>query len=118
MDKTGADPEKIKAQLAENGIYIEGYGGNVPFAKISTKTGEGAPELLDIALILADMENLQADAKQNASGVVIESNMDSQRGISSTLLIKNGTLKKGMFVLASKALAPVRILENFWAYVD
>lgn len=113
MDKPGADPEKIKAQLGENGIYVEGYGGAVPFAKISAKTGEGAPELLEITLILADMENLQADEKQNASGVVIESNMDSKRGISSTLLIKNGTLKKGMYVLAGKALAPVRIFENF-----
>ena len=113
MDKPGADPEKLKTQLAENGIYVEGYGGNVPFAKISAKTGEGAPELLDVALILADMENLQADAKQNAGGIVIESNMDPKRGISSTLLIKNGTLKKGMYVLAGKAMSPVRILENF-----
>jgi len=62
---------------------------------------------------LADMENLQADAKQNASGIVIESNMDTKRGISSTLLIKNGTLKKGMYVVAGKAMSPVRILENF-----
>ena len=113
MDKPDADPEKIKAQLAENGIYVEGYGGTVPFAKISAKTGEGIPELLDIALILADMENLQADTGQNAGGVVIESNMDPKRGISSTLLIKNGILKKGMFVLAGKAMSPVRILENF-----
>src|SRR3989338_3495306 len=113
MDKPDADPEKIKAQLAENGIYVEGYGGTVPFAKISAKTGEGIPELLDIALILADMENLQADTGQNAGGVVIESNMDPKRGISSTLLIKNGILKKGMFVLAGKAMASVRILENF-----
>ena len=113
MDKPGADPEKIKTQLAESGIYIEGYGGTVPFAKISAKTGEGVPELLDVALILADMENLQADGKQNAGGVVIESNMDPKRGISSTLLIKNGRLKKGMFVVAGKAMASVRILENF-----
>ncbi|OHA49600.1 MAG: translation initiation factor IF-2 [Candidatus Terrybacteria bacterium RIFCSPLOWO2_02_42_20] len=113
MDKPGADPEKIKTQLAESGIYIEGYGGTVPFAKISAKTGEGVPELLDVALILADMENLQADTKLYATGIVIESNMDPKRGISSTLLIKNGTLKKGMFVLAGKAMSPVRILENF-----
>ena len=118
MDKPGADPEKIKTQLAESGIYVEGYGGNIPCAKISAKTGEGAPELLEVALILADMENLQADANQNAIGVVIESNMDSQRGISSTLLIKNGTMKKGMFVLAGQALAPVRILEKFFGPAD
>src|SRR3990167_2560484 len=113
IDKPGADPEKLKTQLAENGIYIEGYGGTVPYAKISAKTGEGVPELLDVAIILADMENLLADAKQNAGGIVIESNMDPKRGISSTLLIKNGTLKKGMYVLAGKAMSPVRILENF-----
>src|SRR3990167_2577497 len=113
IDKPGADPEKIKTQLAEKGIYVEGYGGTVPYAKISAKTGEGAPELLDVALILADMENLLADGKQNAEGIIIESNMDPKRGISSTLLIKNGTLKKGMFVLAGKAMSPVRILENF-----
>ena len=63
IDKPGADPEKVKAQLAEKGVYMEGYGGTVPFAKISAKTGEGVPELLEVALILADMENLQADAK-------------------------------------------------------
>ena len=113
IDKPGADPEKIKAQLAEKEIYVEGYGGNVPCLKISAQTGEGVPELLDVALILADLENLQSDAKQNASGVVIESNMDPKRGVSSTLLIKNGTIKKGMYVLAGKALAPVRIFENF-----
>ena len=113
IDKPGADPEKIKVQLAENGVYLEGYGGNVPFVKISGKTGEGVPEMLDVTLILADMEDLQADATQNASGIVIESNIDPKRGISSTLLIKNGTLKKGMSLLAGKATAPVRILENF-----
>ena len=52
MDKPGADAEKAKAQLGENGIYVEGYGGAVPFAKISAKTGEGLPELLEVALIL------------------------------------------------------------------
>ena len=72
IDKPGADPEKIKTQLAEKGIYVEGYGGNVPFAKISAKTGEGVPELLDVALILADMENLQADTKLYENGIVIE----------------------------------------------
>src|SRR3989344_4803122 len=113
IDKPEADPEKIKTQLAENGIYVEGYGGTVPYAKISAKTGEGVPELLDVAIILADMENLLADGKQNAEGIIIESNMDPKRGISSTLLIKNGRLKKGMFVVAGKAMSPVRILENF-----
>lgn len=113
IDKPGADSEKIKTQLAENGVYVEGYGGNVPFVKISGKTGEGVPEMLEVALILADMEDLRADATQNASGVIIESNMDPKRGISSTLLIKNGILKKGMYILAGKATAPVRIFENF-----
>ena len=92
---------------------MEGYGGAVPFAKISAKTGEGLPELLEVALILADMENLQADAETKSQRYHYRIKHGPQRGISSTLLIKNGTLKKGMYVLAGNALAPVRILENF-----
>lgn len=113
IDKPGAEPDRAKAQLAENGIYAEGYGGTIPCLKISAKTGDGVPELLDMIILMADMENLETDPSQNASGFIIESILDPKRGVSSTLLIRNGTMKKGMFVLAGNSIAPVRIFENF-----
>ncbi|MFH1956368.1 MAG: translation initiation factor IF-2, partial [Patescibacteria group bacterium] len=113
IDKPNADPERVKNQLAEQQIFVEGYGGNIPSVNISAKTGEGVDNLLDLILLLAEMENLQADSDENASGVVIESRLGSRRGISATLLIQTGTMRKGMFVVAGNAIAPVRIFEDF-----
>jgi translation initiation factor IF-2 len=113
IDKPNSDPEKIKAQLAEKGILVEGYGGKIPVHNISAKTGEGINELLDIILLLAEIEGFRANPEENASGFVIESHLDSKRGISATLLIQNGTMKKGMFVVAGKTMAPIRIFEDF-----
>lgn len=113
IDKPNADPEKIKAQLAEREIFVEGYGGTIPSANISAKTGEGIKQLLDLVLLLAELENPEADPKQNASGVVIESNLNPKTGISATLLIRNGTMEKGMYAAAGGALAPIRAIENF-----
>ncbi|MBI4692249.1 MAG: translation initiation factor IF-2 [Candidatus Terrybacteria bacterium] len=117
IDKPNADPERIKTQLAEKQIFVEGYGGNTPAVNISAKAGEGIDDLLDVVLLLAEMENLKADSRKTASGIVIESKISPRRGISATLLIQNGVLKKGMFVVSGSAsggaLAPVRIFENF-----
>ena len=113
IDKPNAEPEKVKGQLAENSIFIEGYGGNAPCVNVSAKTGEGVTGLLDMLLLLAEMENLKADPGENSSGVVIESNMDPQRGVSSTLLIQNGMMKKGMCVVSENAIAPIKIFEAF-----
>jgi translation initiation factor IF-2 len=115
IDKPGADIERTKANLAENEIYLEGYGGTVPFVPISAKMGQGVPELLDLMLLMAEVEELTGDTEKNAEGVVIEANMDKQKGISATMIIKDGTLKNGMFVACGKALAPTRIMENFLA---
>lgn len=88
IDKPGADIERTKMNLAEHEIYLENYGGKVPFAPISAKTGEGIDNLLSLILILAELENFEGDAKESASGFVLESNMDSKRGIQATLIIK------------------------------
>lgn len=113
IDKPGADIEKTKNNLVENEIYIEGYGGGIPFVPISAKTGQGIPELLDMILLVADMEELSGAKENPASGFVIESNVDKKRGVSATLIITNGTLKKGMFVVAEDAISPVRnILDS------
>lgn len=113
IDKPNADLERVKNQLAENQIFIEGYGGNIPSVNISAKTGEGVNELLDIVLLLTEMENLMASPDENASGIVIESKLGSRRGISATLIVQNGVMRKGIFVVSGNALAPVRIFEDF-----
>ena len=113
IDKAGANVQKSKNELIENGIYIEGMGGDIPCVAISARTGEGVDELLDTIILLAEMEELKANRDEPASGFVLESNIDPQKGISATLIIKNGTLRKGMCVSAGSAISPVRSIENF-----
>ncbi|MBY0376384.1 translation initiation factor IF-2 [Patescibacteria group bacterium] len=113
IDKPGANVEKTKTELAENEIYLENYGGQIPFAEISAKTGAGIDDLLSLILILADLEGFTGNHKEPASGLVIESHLDSKRGIQATLIIKNGTMKKGMTVAVENALCSTRIIENF-----
>ncbi|MFZ2072751.1 MAG: translation initiation factor IF-2 [Minisyncoccia bacterium] len=113
IDKPGANVEKTKMELAENEIYLENYGGKVPFTEISAKVGTGVDNLLSLILILAEMENLTGNYSEKASGFVIEANLDSKRGIQATLIIKNGSIKKGMTVAVEDALCSTRIIENF-----
>jgi translation initiation factor IF-2 len=113
IDKEGADAERTKQNLLEKGIYIEGYGGSVPAVPISAKTGKGIPELLDMIQLLAEVEDFTADPTIPAQGIILETNHDKQKGISATLIIKNGTLKTGMFVVANGAYAPVRIFQDY-----
>lgn len=113
IDKPDANIERTKQSLAENEIYVEGYGGDIPVINISAKTGDGIPELLDMILLVADISELYGNPNVLAVGAVVESNRDIQKGISATCIIKNGTLKKGMFVASGKSIAPVRIMENF-----
>ena len=85
----------------------------MPFVPVSAKTGEGIPELLDIMLLVADLEELSGDTEKVAEGIVIESNLDQKKGISASLIIKDGTLKSGMFIVAGDSISPVRIMEDF-----
>jgi translation initiation factor IF-2 len=94
-------------------VFVESFGGTVASVNISAKTGQGVEELLDMVLLLAEMEELKADPNKNAEGVIIEANLDPKRGISATLLIIEGTMKKGMFAASGEAMAPIRILEDF-----
>lgn len=113
VDRPEANVEKTKQELAENEIYLENYGGKVPFVEISAKTGTGVEELLSLILILAEMENLTGNSALDASGFVIEVNLDSRRGIMATLVIKNGSIKKGMTVTVGDTMCSTRIIENF-----
>lgn len=113
MDSPKANLERTKQSLAEHEIYIEGYGGQISWAGISGKTGEGVPELLDLVLLTAELAELKGDLSKKAEGVVIESKLDPRKGLSGTLIIKDGTLKKGMFVVCDTSLTPVRAIEDF-----
>jgi translation initiation factor IF-2 len=113
IDKPNANVDKTKVTLSEAGIYVEGYGGDVPWVAISAKAGTGVDELLDVMLLVAEMAELRGDASKPAEGVVIESRMDTKKGATATVVITDGTLEKGMFVSADNAVAPVRVMENF-----
>lgn len=113
IDKPNANIEKTKNDLLEKGIYLEGMGGDVPFVSISAKTGENIDELLSIILLVSDMNALTCDKNINAEGIIIESHRDPKRGISATAIIKNGTLKSGMFVVVGETITTTRIMENF-----
>ena len=112
IDKPGANVEKTKMELAEHEIYLENFGGKIPFVEISAKVGTGIDDLLSLILITTEMENWQFEPSAEASGFVLEANLDSKRGIQATLLIKNGTLESGMTVVAIDALCSTRIIEN------
>ncbi len=113
MDKNGADIEKAKNSLLEHGVYLEGLGGDIPYGPVSSKTGAGVPELLDLVLLTADLAELTADPELPASGFILESTQDPKRGNSATLIVKNGTLTTGSYIVAGKSSAPVRFIENF-----
>ena len=115
IDKPNADVEKTKNNLAENEIYIEGYGGDVPWTAISAKTGEGINELLDLVLLAANIRGLKSESTKAVLGIIIEVNHDAKRGSSATAIIKEGTLKKSDFVVAENAYSPLRTMENFRA---
>ncbi len=102
IDKESANIEKAKMSLLEHGIYLEGLGGNVPYIGVSGKTGEGIPELLDLILLAAELEGVTADTSLPAEGVVIEARIDNRRGNTATLIIKNGTLESGTYIVSGE----------------
>ncbi len=113
IDKNNADVEYAKHSMLEKGIYLEGLGGEIAYAAVSSKTGEGVPELLDLVLLAADLLELTADPEAPASGFVLESTQNPKQGASATLIIKDGSLHLSSFVVAGDAYAPVRFIENF-----
>ncbi len=112
IDKPGANITRTQTSLIENEIYVEGMGGDIPWVGISAKTGEAVNDLLDLVILSADLIGLTGDTSAPAVGQIIEGKMDSKRGNSATLIIKNGTLKKGTFVVSGRSYTPVRIMED------
>ena len=113
IDKPGADLVRTQSSLIENGIYIEGMGGDIPWVAISAKSGKSVDELLDVLVLVADLGELTGDTSVPAEGQVIEGKQDTKRGTTATLIVKNGTLKTGSFIVAGDVFAPVRIMEDW-----
>jgi len=113
VDKLGANVEKTKNDLMQSGVLLEGFGGNTSFQEISAKTGQGVNELLDLILLAADLENLSYDPAAQANGFILEAERDNRRGIITTTIVKNGTLRQGDFIKVGAAFGKVKILENF-----
>ena len=110
IDKPSADVLRTKQNLAENEIYVEGYGGNTPAIELSAITGKGVDEFLDMICLMAELEDKTADKDSLGSGVIIESRLDAKRGITAIGIIKDGTVRRSLFAASSNAIAPIRFL--------
>lgn len=113
IDLPRADSQKVKGELASEDILVEAMGGKILSADISAKTKQGIPELLELILLVAEMEELKGDISQPAKGVVIESYMDVSRGPIATLILQSGVLKEGDVIGTNTAVGKVKMLENF-----
>lgn len=109
---TGVSLDKAKNELMQEEVLLEGQGGNVSWHGVSAKTGEGIPDLLDLALLTAEVEHLEYDPAHPAQGFIIEAKKDSQRGIVAHAIVTDGTLKPGDDIMAGDSNAHIRSLED------
>src|SRR5580693_6659113 len=110
MDKDGANPDNVKQGLVQYEVVPEDWGGDVQFIPVSAKTGAGIEDLLEAISIQAEVMELKAVADGRASGVVIESSLDRGRGPVATVLVQQGTLKKGDFIVCGIEYGRVRAM--------
>lgn len=112
VDKPDANPEKIKEALANMNLMVEDWGGKVQSHDVSALKGTGVKELLEKVLLEAELLELKANPSRQAKGTVVEAYLDKGRGYVSTVLVQNGTLKKGDYMLAGKHSGKVKALFN------
>jgi len=112
IDKEGADPDRVKNELSQEGVIAEDWGGDTIFVNVSAHTGEGVDGLLESLLLTAEVLELKAVKDAPAKGTVIESRLDKGRGPVATILVQQGTLKKGDILLAGLEFGRVRTLLN------
>jgi translation initiation factor IF-2 len=112
IDKPDANPERVKNELAEAGVIVEEYGGDVPLVPVSAKARIGIDELLEMILLVADLQELKANPKRPAVGTIVEAQLDKGRGPVATALIQTGTLRVGDVIVVGETYGKVRALEN------
>ena len=112
IDKPGADPEKVKNEMAARGLTPDEWGGDIIYTNISCKTGEGIDKLLENIQLISEMEELKANPNRYALGTVIESKLDKNVGSTVTLLVQNGTLRLGDPIVVGTTYGKVRTLKN------
>ncbi len=110
MDKPEANPDRIKQQLAEHDVLPEEWGGDAVIVPISAKTGMGLDELKKMILLVSEMQELKANPKKMATGVVIEAELDKNRGPVASVLVQNGTLKVGDSIMSGITYGKVRAM--------
>jgi translation initiation factor IF-2 len=119
MDKSEANPDNVKQGLVQHEVVPEEWGGDVQFVPVSAKTGDGVDNLLEAILLQAELMDLRAVKDGLANGVVVESSLDKGRGPVATVLVQQGTLKKGDFVVCGIEYGRVRaIIDEGGRQVD
>ena len=112
IDKPDANPDRVKNGLAEAGVVVEEYGGDVPMVPVSAKARLGLDELLEMINLVADMQDLKANPKRPAIGTIVEAELDKGRGPVATALVQTGTLRVGDVIVVGETYGKVRALEN------
>jgi translation initiation factor IF-2 len=110
IDKSDADPDRVRNDLSQHNVLPEDWGGDTLFVHVSARTGQGIDQLLDAILLQADVLELKATSEGPAAGVVIESSMEKGRGAVATVLVKRGTLKPGDPIIAGQEFGRVRAM--------
>ncbi|HEX4734668.1 MAG TPA: translation initiation factor IF-2 [Thermoleophilaceae bacterium] len=113
IDKEGADPNRVRGELAQQGLTPADWGGDTEFVDVSAKTHENLDSLLDTIVTLAEIQELKANPDTQASGTVVESELDPGRGPVATVLVQRGTLQVGDALVAGAAWAKVRSMQDF-----
>ena len=113
MDKAGANPDRVKQELSEQGILVEDWGGDVISVPVSAKSGDGIVNLLEMILLQAEVLELKANPNRLAMGSVIEARLDKAKGPVATLLVTNGTLQAGQSVVAGTCSGRIRLMTDF-----
>ena len=112
MDKPGANPDLVKKDLADHGVLVEDWGGDVISVPVSAKTGEGITNLLEMILLQAEVLELKANPNRLAMGSVIEARLDRAKGPVASLLVLNGTLQAGQSIVAGTCSGRIRLMVN------